>query len=51
MTCLADIQLLEEMLPELKQRLIDTLRDDGWSWDEVGDALGLTPGQAKYRYG
>lgn len=50
-TCVEDVLLLEGMLPLLKERLVFTMRDDGFTWAEVADALGITEAQARYRYG
>lgn len=50
-----DLQALVELRAEVDAQLVERVREcrdwHGWSWSDVGDALGITRQAAQQRYG
>lgn len=49
-TLLKDLHLLEFAIIRMRAQLVHGLRDEGATWREIGEALGLTESQARHQY-
>jgi len=48
---LADLALARELMRSLERRIVQLLRGQGATWEEIGDALGISLQAARERYG
>lgn len=48
---LRDMQILEDAIQDIKIELVADMRADKATWDEVGEALGISRQGARQRYG
>lgn len=47
---LAELQALRVVLDEAEHEAVSMLRDEGFSWSEIGDGLGTTRQNAQQRF-
>src|SRR6187402_3403614 len=48
---LRDLQTLEDTIKDIRTEIVRDMRREGISWNEIGDALGISRQAARQRYG